>query len=89
MAEQWKIVKESKGQYAVSDKGRVKNARTGRILKPVISTWGYECVYLNGWCQRYVAVHRLVAENFLLVEGRIYHKNGNKLDNRLENLECK
>lgn len=56
---------------------------------------------MNGWVQntgyltvnvkgKKCSIHRLVAENFIKkIEGKnfVNHKNGNKLDNRVDNLE--
>lgn len=72
--------------YMVSNKGNVKNIITNK-LSILIEKNGYYYVNLNKKCYR---VHRLVAETFLEnPENKKYvnHKNGNKLDNNLKNLE--
>lgn len=77
--------------YLISDEGEVFSLFSNRLLKLSESKNGYLVVNLriDGKSQpRYV--HRLVAEVFLpAVEGKphINHKNANKHDNRIENLE--
>ena len=58
-----------------------------RILKPYLCGRGYLYVEINGKNRR---VHKLVADAFLPKdEGLtvVHHKDHNKLNNRLENLE--
>jgi len=90
--ERWKPVVDFEGLYEVSDMGRVRNARTGRMRKLV-----------PGWCAEYLAVqlskdnhetnfqvHVLVASAFLgpAPEGlEVNHKDGNKGNPKLLNLE--
>lgn len=76
--------------YSVSSLGRVRNDKTNLILKPSI-TCGYYKVRLSheGLIQD-VMVHHLVYETF--IEERdstlvINHKDGNKLNNSVSNLE--
>lgn len=91
--EQWKVIEGTNGLYRISSKGRVKSYVNydAIILKPSYSN-GYQKVdiYKNGSrCGRLVS--RLVASAFLLpptdIEMQLHHKNGNKCDNRKENLE--
>lgn len=77
--------------YSISDKGEVYSHFTNRLLNPYISKRGYYVVNVrvNGKRKSY-SVHRLVAENFLEpIEGKtdVNHKDGNKLNNNLDNLE--
>lgn len=81
----WREVKGSKGQYEVSDIGEVRNAKTGRILKKHLCRGEYH-ISLSGYINRTVTVSSLVCRAFI-GEGRARHKNGDKLDNRVENLE--
>jgi len=75
--------------YQVSNFGRVRNAITGRILKPSLRQ-GYNTVklYCNGK-QANKVVHRLVAEAFIPNPKNrkcVDHKNNIKTDNFHENL---
>jgi len=78
-------------RYEVSNLGRVRNARTGLVLRPRKHNWGYQQVALFYKGQRKDCyIHDLVATAF--VEGwreglEVNHKNGVKTDNRAENLE--
>ena len=72
--------------YSVSDLGRVRNDKTGRILQGAITAKGYVQVCLQG---KMFLVHRLVADAFLggLTNNlEVDHKNKKRSDNRLENL---
>lgn len=88
--EQWKQVIGYEGLYEVSNYGNVRNANSGHVLSQSNTTTGYKKVelYKNG--RKSLKVHRLVAFAFINnVDGKPYinHKNGNKADNRVENLE--
>lgn len=71
--------------HAVSDDGRVWSYRHKRLLRGVMSRDGYRKVPIGG---RPVFLHRLVAESFVPGDGeQVRHKDGNKLNNRADNLE--
>lgn len=88
MEETWIDIKNIEG-YEVSNRGRVRNSKTRRILKPELNRPnGYERVKLHG---RYRYIHRLMAENFCydgLEPGDIVkHRDKNKRRNHIHNLK--
>lgn len=87
----WKDI-EFNTNYEVSDTGIVRRKNNKNVLKGCITS-GYRSVKLtfeNSRQQRFY-VHRLVALHFLPNDDKnktlVNHINGNKLDNRVENLE--
>ena len=99
MEEIWKDIPEYEGLYQASNLGRIKSIERftsdghhimSKILKPSLAK-GYLKVSL---CKDNVAktiyVHRLVAKTFLTNKDNlpcINHKDENKLNNRVDNLE--
>ena len=84
---EWRIISE-KPNYSVSTNGDVKNNKTGRILKLHLGTSGYLQVML-GRKTTPLYVHRLVATTFIENPNdlpQVDHINGDKTDNRVENL---
>ena len=90
MKEEWKDIPEYKGKYQCSNKGNVRDINHVKI-KTILKTTGYRCVYLRAHGERKsFFVHRLVAITFIkAVTGKnhVNHKDGNKLNNIVENLE--
>lgn len=88
----WKDVIGYAGTYQVSNTGEVRSKRV--VGYALLSKWvncGYELVHLskNG-VQKQKRVHRLVAEAFIPNPNNyneVNHKDGNKLNNFVENLE--
>lgn len=87
-------LKRGRGRYGVDAFGHVYSNASGAIkkLRPATNRHGYQQVFLcfGAKDKKRVAVHRLVAEAFLAPDEtrpHINHKNGQKIDNRLSNLE--
>lgn len=92
MEEIWRSVDGYEGLYEVSNFGHVRSLfRYKRILKPMISSTGYQRVDLFKNKQRkQFSVHRLVATAFVNNDDNkpfVNHKDENKLNNRADNLE--
>jgi len=83
--EQWKQIPSIK-THEVSNLGRIRNIKTKRLMKQSIIN-GYYRVFINKTC----LIHRLVAESFLekskLEYNIVHHRDNNKLNNNVENLE--
>lgn len=78
-------------QYEVSTEGRVRNTKTGLILRPQYNGKGYQHVSLSthGRVQQRT-IHVLVVEAYigLIPKGlTVNHKDGDKSNNRFDNLE--
>ena len=83
----WKTIKE-RINYSVDEKGNIKNNKTGRILKQYTHSCGYKTVML-GRKTSPLYIHRLVATAFIENPDnlpQVDHINGDKSDNRVENL---
>jgi hypothetical protein len=88
--DEWRDVVGYEGLYAISDAGAVWSVRADRLMRPGASR-GYRRVHLcrDGIRRRFL-VHVLVADAFFgpCPQGHERnHKNGNRADNRVENLE--
>lgn len=86
--EEWRYFRDT--LYQISNKGRIKNTKTGRITYGAKIDSGYrrfEIYFQNGKHKRFL-VHQLVYECFISPNfEEINHINGDKTDNRVENLE--
>lgn len=89
MREQWKQSNFADGRYIISNLGRVINCTTGGFVKPIINNSGYYKL-TNSFSKENCYIHREVAKLFIstIPEGFIVnHKDGNKLNNSVYNLE--
>ncbi len=79
--------------YTVSKDGRVSSLKTGKILKPHLTSSGYHTVCLSAGSgnTKTVRVHRLVALTYIDKSNKkhnvVNHKDGVKTNNKLSNLE--
>jgi hypothetical protein len=96
MKEAWKDVPGYEGIYEASTMGRVRSLKydshyRGRILKGTTGKNGYKIIALwKDGRSKSETIHRVVAKTFLvnpLNKRTVNHKNGNKTDNRVQNLE--
>jgi hypothetical protein len=78
------------GLYEVSNLGRVRSVRSGKIKKP----WGGDSYLIVGFCvdnvRKAEQVHTLVAREFIgprPAGKEVNHKDTNKHNNRWDNLE--
>jgi hypothetical protein len=74
-------------KYEISNSGVVRNVKSGRQIKQFQGKDGYLRIQIAGKTR---TVHRLVAEAFIPSEvGKdfVNHKDGNKQNNNVENLE--
>lgn len=93
MQEIWKDIKGFEGLYQISNLGNVKSFYKGRtyIKKCTLGSRGYLFVNLSkNKKNKAFRVHRLVAKEFLPNPNNyleVNHRNGNKLNNCVDNLE--
>ena len=92
MEEIWKDIKGYEGLYQVSNLGRVKNIKRNKVLKPLERKGGYVNVnlYDRNLKMKTLTIHKLVALAFIENISNypcINHKDENKKNNRVDNLE--
>lgn len=90
---QWKNIDEFGDKYQISDNGDIKMSLTNKLIKNHLDANGYCVAYLcrneKKYFRRYV--HELVALYFIGNDNHknkmVHHKDGNKLNNNLSNLQ--
>lgn len=93
----WKDIPGYEGYYKISTYGNIFGIKRGKPLSQFSDKRGYMRVNLckNGKRQYQLTVHRLIAKTFLPYPPKklktwrveVNHKDENKLNNRIENLE--
>ena len=87
------LIPNIKNKYYISNYGRVYNSQSKIFMRQQISNSGYYTVIvqLHGGRTKRVSVHRVELFTFVPIENSINflvnHKDGNKLNNRLSNIE--
>lgn len=79
-------------RYEVSNKGRIRNKNTGVLLSGHTNHDGYLTTKMTYYKYKYHSrfIHRIVAKTWILNPNNyleINHKDGNKLNNSMNNLE--
>lgn len=88
----WKRVSGCSEKYEVSTDGEIRNIVTNKVLHPSVAKTGYLFVKLDrpNKPRKNMFVHRLVAETFVPnpeKKTQVNHKDGNKQNNCVDNLE--
>jgi hypothetical protein len=86
---EWRPVVDFEDLYEVSNQGRIRSKITGKLLS-TNSLMGAGYVKADLWKEgkrTQTSVHRIVARAFLGEGEEVNHKNGDKTDNRLGNIE--
>jgi hypothetical protein len=87
--EVWRSI-ENYDHYVVSTFGRVKNVKTGKILKGSVNSHGYlNCNLYEDAIMKTHKIHRLVANAFINNPNDkecVDHKNNDKTNNNISNL---
>ena len=89
MEEIWKEIEEFPN-YHISNFGNVKNVITNKVLRNVLKGGYYEVGIVNNKCRKNFKIHRLVALAFIdnnENKAEVNHKDKNKLNNHIDNLE--
>jgi hypothetical protein len=87
----WMPVNGYENLYLINESGQIKSIQRNIELKPGITEYGYAYVILyNSGSGKMYKISRLVAFHFITNPNNcreVNHKDGNKLNNHIENLE--
>ena len=86
----WKIIPGFEGRYEISNKARIRRTEDHYMMKTYVNENGYLCTRLWKKSKSKVSkVHRLMLKAFVgwKLGSVVNHKDGNKLNNSLDNLE--
>ncbi len=87
--EEWRDITDFPN-YSVSHLGNVKNNKTNKALKATLKGGYYNIMLINNQFRKSFKVHRLVALDFIPNpenKSDVNHKDKNKLNNNIDNLE--
>jgi len=86
----WKDIPGYENLYLISEDGRIMGYKHAGLRRPFINKWGYKVLSLTKNSEdKLWLVHRAVATAFIPNpdnKPEVNHINGDKLDNRVENL---
>lgn len=90
---QFRKLKSLKFLYEINENGVLRNVKSKKIVKGYVEKNGYVRVKIENKCLNGIirtSIHQLVAEAFIpnpLNKPQINHKDGNKMNNNVNNLE--
>lgn len=86
----WKPIKGFENRYLISNDGNVFSIKHNKNIKQEIRRNYYSVQLFNGKQYKHYSIHRLVASNFIPNPNNfpyVNHKDENKLNNHVSNLE--
>ena len=91
MEEIWKIINNTNNMFSISNLGKIRNNKTGKILKTQKNKKGYHIVRVTvNQRKTTFRIHRLVAESFIPNPNNlpeVHHKDNNTYNSEVSNLQ--